>query len=115
MAIDTEIKRKSVINNGLPGLALLPPPDGLIQAGDRRRLADFYALGSRVIPHNFWVPDKREGSVSWGEEKKVSSSNWVQDENASQSFSPDKRTSTTWVQDQDSNGDWKEDTEVPAE
>lgn len=96
MAIDTESKRKSVINNGLPGLALLPIPDALIQAIDRRRLADFYSLGSQVISRNFWVPDRRETS---------SLSNFAQD----------RRASTDWKQDQDSPGDWREESEVSIE
>lgn len=95
MAIDTLAKRKSVMNNGLPGLALLPNPDALIEAIDRRRLADFYSLGAQVISRNFWVPDRRD----------VVTATWL----------GDKRSSQTWVQDQDASGDWKEETEVSTE
>ena len=94
MAIDTATKRKSVINDGIPGLALLPIPDGSIQAIDRRRLTDFYSLESQVIPRNFWVPDRREAVIDW--EK-------------------DERSSTTWKEDQNSETDWVEETEVPTE
>lgn len=93
MAIDTVAKRKSVINNGIPGIHLLPPPDALIQAVDRRALSDFYGLGSQVVARSFWVPDRRDAVI----------------------FSPDERTSTTWVQDQDSTGNWKEESEVSLE
>lgn len=95
MAIDTPTKRKSVMNNGIPGAAFLPIPDGTIEAIDRRRMADFYSLGAQVISRNFWVPDRRDVIVA----------NWA----------GDKRASQTWVQDQDANGDWKEETEVPTE
>lgn len=95
MAIDTVTKRKSVINQ-LPGLALLPPPDAVIAAVDRRRLADLYALIPQTIARNFWVPDERDTVGSW---------------------SGDQRSSVTgfWVPDEDSDGTWKEETEVPAE
>ena len=115
MPIDTVAKRKSVINNGLPGLALLPPPDALIQAVDRRRLADFYSLGSQVIARNFWVPDRREVVLAWDTDNRVAEPTWKQDDNATQNFAPDKRTSTTWQQDQDSPGDWREESEVSLE
>jgi hypothetical protein len=93
MAIDTVAKRKSVINSGLPGLALLPPPDGSIEAIDRRRLADFYSLGSQIIGHNFWVPDRRAERI----------------------FVRDERTLTTWQKEEESDGEWHEDTEVPVD
>lgn len=95
MAIDTDTKRKSVMNNGIPGAAFLPIPDGSIEAIDRRRLADFYSLGPQVISRNFWVPDRRDTVTA----------SWI----------GDKRSSQTWVQDQDANSQWKEDTEVPIE
>lgn len=93
--MDTVAKRKSAINNGLPGLALLPPPDGVIEAIDRRRLADFYSLGVQVIARNFWVPDRRDTVAA--------------------AWQGDKRSSQTWVQDQDASCEWKEETEVPTE
>lgn len=95
MSIDTVTKRKSVINNGLPGLALLPPSDASIEAIDRRRLADFYSLGTQVVAHNFWVPDRRESVMTWDEESR-SAQSWIQDGRSNQS-------------------DWLEETEVPVE
>lgn len=95
MSIDTPTKRKSVMNNGIPGAAFLPIPDGLIEAIDRRRLADFYSLGAQVITRNFWVPDRRD----------VVTAAWV----------GDQRSSQTWVQDQDASGEWKEEVEVSTE
>lgn len=113
MAIETVTKRKSVINNGLPGIALLPYTDGLIQDFDRRRLADFYSLSPQVVAHNFWVPDRREAVVVWTGDKRLATPTWVEDQNATENFTPDKRSSTTWTEDEkpDDMG-WKEETEV---
>lgn len=95
MAIDTVTKRKSVINDALPGLALLPPPDGTIEAIDRRRLTDFYSLGAQVVARNFWVPDQRDSAISWGSDVRASQS-WAQGESAAEV-------------------NWVEETEVPVE
>lgn len=95
MAIDTITKRKSVINAGMPSMALLPPPDGGIAAVDRRHLADLYAFIPQTIVRGFWVPDRREGSIVW---------------------SADQKPSTDWVQDQDgADAAFQEDGRVPAE
>lgn len=116
MPIETVSKRKSVINNGIPGIALLPYPDALIQDGDRRRLADFYSLSPQVVAHNFWVPDRREGAVVWTGDKRLATPTWVQDQDATENFAPDKRMTTTWTPDEKpSDTGWKEDTEVPLD
>jgi hypothetical protein len=116
MPIETVSKRKSVINDCIPGLALLPYPDGSIQAPDRRRVADFYSLGTQVVAHNFWVPDRRENIVAaWAGDKRVSEPSWKQDQDATENFVKDERTSTTWKQDDDADSaGWLEDTEVPV-
>lgn len=115
MAIDTPAKRKSVINNGVPAIALMPVPDGLIQAVDRRRIADFYSLGAQIIAHNFWVPDRRDTVAAWTGDARTTTPTWIQDQIPDEIFVQDKRSSTDWVQDEDSDTDWKEETEVPTE
>lgn len=92
MAIDTALKRKSLINAGIPGAVLSPGPDALIEAIDRRHLTDLYSLGAQVISHNFWVPDTRDSSISWAADRRASET-WVQDQNASSNWEQDERIS----------------------
>jgi hypothetical protein len=92
MAIDTATKRKSAINAGLPSLALMPVPDGSIGALDRRHLADLYSLVSQSIGQNFWMPDRRDTFMNWGQDVRM--------------------TQHTWVPENDADTSWKEEAEV---
>lgn len=89
MAIDTDSKRKAVINFSLPGLVLLPKPDGSIDAGNRRQMTDSYPISAQVIGRNIWVQDKD------------SSETWVPDTDLTQIWRQDQDMSHTWVQDKE--------------
>jgi hypothetical protein len=89
MAIDTPNKRKSVLNFSLPGLFLLPIPDGTIDSVNRRQMSDSYAITPFSITRNNWVRDRN------------SSQAWVRDKNSSNTWTRDKNASVTWVRDKD--------------
>lgn len=89
MAVDTPNKRKSVINFSLPGLFLLPIPDGTIDSVNRRQMTDSYALTPNMRSRSFWVQD-RDSSQSWTSNRNPSTS-WVKNQNPAQ----------TWIQDKD--------------
>jgi len=93
MAIDTENKRKAVINFSIPGAYLLPIPDGTIDVYNRRQMTESYPVEPITIRRGIWVPDQ------------VTSQSWNQDAN----------TTNTWVQDSDSGEDWVPDQEAPEE
>lgn len=42
MAVDSEDKRRAAIAVGVPGLIIMPKPDGTIAGDDRKHIAGFY-------------------------------------------------------------------------
>ena len=50
MAIDTEVKRSSAINFGVPWPLCLPPADGSIDSEDRAHLCNTYAFDDWPTP-----------------------------------------------------------------
>jgi len=88
MAIDSAYKRKAVINFGLPGLKLLPIPDGNTTELDRRQLTDSYPIAAipisrsgwvkDTVPVEIWVPDTVITNT-WVKDTVVVTEPWVRD------------------------------------